>query len=363
MAIMFNSVSKIMFRRLTWIGLACCVLALAVFTENSRAQSTTDAGMPRQSKQFRILHLVLRGNSPTEAKAVVESAKASGYNAIQFLLTDGVKMDTAPWVPNPKAWSKAQLLEWVAYIRARGLEPIPEIKLLTHQEKFLAEKRPELLFNAVTYDPRKEDVYKVVFPFLDEIVESIRPRIIHIGHDEVVGWNKPHARKMFKPGEVPLPAELFLQDVLRVHGHLRRKDIEVWMWGDTLMAPEEFPDMLARHLHGGLPGYGKVLRDRLPRDIVICDWHYFDEQKEFPSLARLQSEGFRVIAATWKQEETIRNFARYARDKGAYGLMATTWYNMDAPKAGPLVQWIVRASGRFFLDPSAPGIGPAPAVD
>lgn len=350
-------------RRSFLLGLASLALACKGLAGPAPARDAKRQEAAPVATQYRILHLVLRGNSLDVARNMVDAAQAAGYNAIQFLLTDGVNLDKAPWSPKSNAWTKAQLLEWVAYIRARGLEPMPEVKLLTHQQLFLAAKFPDLLFNAVTYDPRKEDVYKVVFPFLDEIIESFRPRIVHIGHDEVVGWNKPHARKMLKPGEVPLPAELFLQDVLRLHGHLRSKGIEVWMWGDTLMAPEEFPDMLARHLHGGLPGYGKVLRDRLPRDIVICDWHYFDEQKEFPSLARLQSEGFRVIAATWKQEETIRNFARYARDKGAYGLMATTWYNMDAPKAGPLVQWILRASGRFFLDPSAPGIGPAPAVD
>lgn len=343
---------------IAWLAFAWTGLA-----GHALAQDATQTAAAPAATPYRVLHLVLRGNSMAVARDIVDTAKDSGYNAIQFLLTDGVSMDKAPWVPNQRAWSKAQLLEWVAYIRARGLEPIPEVKLLTHQEKFLADKHPELLFNAVTYDPRKEAVYALVLPFLDEIIASLRPRALHIGHDEVVGWNKAHARKMLKPGEVPLPADLYLQDVLRVHGHLRDRGIEVWMWGDMLLTADEFPGMLHDHLHGGMPGYGKALRDRLPRDIVICDWHYFDGQVDFPSLARMQAEGFRVIGATWKREATIRNLARYANAQGAYGLMATTWYNMDSPKHGSLVQWIARASGRFFHDPDAPGIGPAPAVD
>lgn len=301
---------------------------------------------------YRIVHVVLRGAPMNHARDLVDRAKASGFNAIVIMLTDGVRLDHAPWAPNPNAWSKAALLEWVAYARSRGLEVIPEVKLLTHQEKFFQDRNPDLMFNAVTYDPRKEGVYQKVYPLLDEIIASLRPAAIHIGHDEVVGWNRAHARKKLKPGEQPLPADLFLKHVLRVHGHLKSKGVATWMWGDVLLAPEEFPSMLERHLHGGMPGYGKSLRDRLPRDIVICDWHYFDEQGEFPSMRKMQEEGFKVIGATWKNETTIRNFTRYAKAHRAHGMMATTWYHIHGATADQ-VDWIIRASGRIFLDPEA----------
>lgn len=305
------------------------------------------------SPRYRILHIVLRGNDMAATRALVNMASESGFNAIQFLLTNGVAMVKSPWTLRSNAWSKKQFLNWVDYVRTKGLEPIPEVSLLTHQEKFLGTTRPELMYNAMTYDPRKEEVYSVVFPFLDEIIDSIQPCAIHIGHDEVAGWNKSHARNKLKQGETPLPADLFIKDVSRLYTYLRDRSIDVWMWGDMLVAPDEFPDMLARHLHGVLPGYGKPIRNQLPRDIVICDWHYFDDQRDFPTLTRLQDEGFRVIAATWKKERTIRNFARYALANGAYGLMATTWHNIDSSRWSALINWIVRASGRIFADPQA----------
>ena len=40
------------------------------------------------------------------------------------------------------------------------------------------------MFNTVSYDPRKDATYAVVFPFLDELIEAVHPRAIHIGHDE-----------------------------------------------------------------------------------------------------------------------------------------------------------------------------------
>lgn len=349
---------KQIWMRLVWIfwiglGLSSCVQAL-----DADGRLNVQAAPP-----YRILHVVLRGNSLESAKALVDKAKDSGFNAIQFLLTDGVALDKAPWTPKKNAWSKAQLLDWVAHIRARGLEPILEVKLLTHQEKFLAAKYPELLYNAVSYDPRKEMVYDLVFPFLDEIISNINPKALHIGHDEVGGWNNNNARKVLKEGESYLPASMFLNDIKRLHAYLTKRGVNVWMWGDMLLTPEEFPGMLASHLHGGRPGYGKALRDQLPRDIVICDWHYSDQQREFPSLAKLQSEGFQVIAATWQAERTIRNFSRFALEHNAYGLMATTWYGPDNPKRVSLIEWIVRTSGILFQDPSAIGIEPQPVLD
>ncbi|ULA67604.1 MAG: hypothetical protein LZF62_240213 [Nitrospira sp.] len=65
---------------------------------------------------------------------------------------------------------------------------IPEIKLLTHQEKFFQRRFPTVMFNSVSYDPRKDATYAVVLPFLDELIQALHPRAIHIGHDEAFGW-------------------------------------------------------------------------------------------------------------------------------------------------------------------------------
>ena len=216
---------------------------------------------------------------------------------------------------------------------------LPEIKLLTHQEKFFQDKYPELMYNKITYDPAKERVYGVVFPLLEEVVALVRPRAIHIGHDEVA---RPVGRWL-RPGEKPLPAGLFLQHLLRIHAYLKERGIDTWMWGDMLLSPDEFPGMHPRHLHGVLPGYGKPLRDKVPREIVICDWHYIDEQPEFPSLAVMQKEGFRVIGTTWKKAKTIRNFSSYASEQGAYGMMATSFHPQN--RKWDAVEDMLRISG------------------
>lgn len=120
------------------------------------------------------------------------------------------------------------------------------------------------------------------------------------------------------------------------------------MWGDMLISPDEFPEMLGRHLHGTLPGYGKAMREKLPKDIVICDWHYFDTQKDFPSLAAFKREGFRVLGATWKKDDTTANFSRYAAAHGADGMIATTWFHVQR-KEWDIVDKIIDTSGKIFM--------------
>ena len=267
---------------------------------------------------------------------------------MQVLLTNGVQLDHAPRQPLPDTWSKQDFLSWVNDVRNQGLEVIPEIKLLTHQEKFYQDRQPGLMFNQSTYDPRKEETYQRVFSLLGEIIEAIHPKAIHIGHDEVAGINAGSKKKWLREGEEMIPAVLFLKDIFRIHDYLKQRHIQMWMWGDMLISPEEFPKMLSTHLHGFNPGYGKPLREKLPRDIVICDWHYFDDQVDFPSLSVMQTEGFRVIGATWKTEKTIRNFSRYGSQHGAYGMMATTWFHVQR-KEWDTVDSIIRLSGEIFI--------------
>ncbi len=298
------------------------------------------------------MHFALTGAvSPERARGFVNYAQAAGYTAIQVLLTDAVQFDHAPWRPAKGAWKKAEFLSWVAYARAHGLEVIPELKLLTHQEKFFQRRYPDLMFNTISYDPRKDATYALVFPFLDELIQSLHPRALHIGHDEALGWTVGQVSKWLKLGEVMVPADLFLRDVLRLHEYLSRKGVETWMWADMLLNPAEFPGTPAKYLHGIADGYGKRLRDRLPRDIVLCDWHY-DEQGDFPSIAVMQDEGFRVIGATWKQASTTRNLSRYALSRHVYGLMATTWFYAQQNDTD-LVNWIIQASGALFRNPDA----------
>lgn len=303
-----------------------------LFASVTTAASTQSQSVSGPIKPpIRAFHFVLHRMSTTEAMKLVDTVTAAGFNTIVVVVKDGIKLDRATWKPAADAWSKKEFVDWVGYAKDRGLNVIPELKLLTHQQLLLQDKRPALMFNSHTYDPLNQDVYKIILPLINEVIEAMRPSAFHIGHDEVAGWL--FKRSILPPktinlhgDEIMLPADLYLQDVLILHDFLKKKGIETWMWGDMLLSPDEFPTMLQRNLHGLSLGYGKQLRLKLPRDIVICDWHYFDEQLEFPSLSTLQSEGFQVIGATWRNQITTRNFSQYASSRNAVGMMLTTWF-------------------------------------
>ncbi|BCO09744.1 hypothetical protein GF1_21200 [Desulfolithobacter dissulfuricans] len=323
------------------------LVALLFAAVSSALAADDDTGSSVYRPPARIWHFVLRGVTPDRARWMVDLARSAGFEAVQVSITDGVKLDRAPWQARDDAWSKPDFFAWVTYAQENGMEVIPELELLTHQEKFFQGNFPELMFNRVTYDPRNEETYRRVLALLEELIDALHPRAIHIGHDEVAGYNVNSLKRWLGPGENMLPAELFVQDVRRIYSYLKERGIMTWMWGDMLIAPEEFPEMLDKHLHGSVPGYGKALRDKLPRDIVICDWHYFDDQAEFPSLAVMQQEGFRVIGSSWKREKTMRNFSRYAAGQGALGMMATTWFHVQR-REWAVVERIIRTSGESF---------------
>lgn len=302
----------------------------------------------------RAAHFVLAPSSPKavtvpleDALRILKIACTAGYNTIVIQIANGIQLDAVPELSRVGSWTKQDVAKFLERAGDCDIDVIPELKFLTHQEKFFQDHFPELMYNAVTYDPRDERVHKIVFDVLDEIIAIMNPRAISIGHDEVVGWNKEHARRNLLDGETMLPADLYLADVLALHEHIRDRDIETWMWGDMLFAPDELPQGQGDHLHGSPAGYGKALRDKIPKDIVICDWHYSDEQAEFPTMSTLQSEGFRVIGTVWKKSSTARNFSAYAARHGAYGMMVTTWFYV------PLRQWatveeILVETGQIF---------------
>lgn len=312
------------------------------------------SGVWRDDDPKRIIHIDLRAVTLDKANYIVKEAKKEGFNAVQIQLSDGVRFEHAVSRLRQDAWTKEEFTSFVRISKSLGLDVIPELKLLTHQEKFFQNSKPALMFNQSTYEPRNPEVYKYVFELMDEIISIVKPKAFHIGHDEVAGWLW---RRKFLPdvrvGKLPdyqkmLPANLFLEDVLILHKYLQERGIETWMWGDMLLSPDEFSGMFSRHLHGTVPGYGKQLRDNLPRDIVICDWHYFDKQTEFSSLGVMRDEGFKVIGVTWKKDLTIRNFTEYASQHHAYGMMATTWFHVQK-KEWDVVDKIIFISGKVFL--------------
>ncbi len=303
--------------------------------------------------KMRVLHLSLWPCTTQNFKEAIRLARFGHFNALILLNHNGVGLQSFQHleIVDATKWSSAEFQDMVRFTQENGLEFIPELKLLSHQEKFQNESLVQYLYNKSTYDPRKKELYeKIVFPAIDELLLLTGATKFHIGHDEVVGWNEVHYRKeMLKNGEKQLPPELFLKDVLILHEYLKGKGVETWMWGDMLVSRDEFPSM--RDSGANLNGYNgyAALRERIPKDIVICAWHYRGRQVSFPTALAFAQNGHKVLGATWELQETARNFTKYMNQlpNNGEGMIATTWYGLRGEKKEE-VQKIIRFSGGIF---------------
>jgi hypothetical protein len=307
-----------------------------------------------QSSPVRALHVVISPLTEADLIRLTDMAANAGFNTMILDLGGKVAFKSFPGKLSNDPWSREEFLKLVGYIRSKGIDVIPGVQLLTHQGQFLADRHPEVMFSPFVYNPDNPDTYKLVLPYLAEIISSMKPTAIHIGHDEAgLQWNKQDSAFELSGDASILPAKLFLKDILVIDNYLKSQKVETWMWGDMLIAPDEFPLMLARHLHGIANGYGRALRLQIPKDIVICDWHYWDDQTVFPTISAFKAEGFRVLGATWRKGITTSNFSHYASQHGASGMIATTWFEPQRKVDVIVTKWdevarIIRDSGEAF---------------
>src|SRR4051794_8509785 len=117
--------------------------------------------------------------------------------------------------------------------------------------------------------------------------------------------------------------KLFTHDVNKLHDFFKPKDVKLMLWGDMLLDKSESSDQAA---NAESAAEAKARRDAIPKDAIICDWHYEPRKPEaYKSLKVFKDAGFKTIACTWYTPENIHSFARAAHDFGAWGLLQTTW--------------------------------------
>lgn len=311
--------------------------------------------------RLKAFHIPLTG-SPGQKEYILATIDKleHKFNALVIMVNNKVIYDRFPEITSTEAedmtevksgWkpmSKQDLREIVSYAQGKGLEVIPAVEFLTHQSLFLRRTHPELMINEETYDPRNPKVYEVVFSVIDELIEVFKPHYFLIGHDEVREfWRK----KATNQSCIPTYKD-FADDANRIAEYLRKKNVSTMMWGDMLLNPDGFSDVsknMRASFHGGLQDYYKAV-DLLDKNIIIIDWHYYVEDKSFPSVDYFLSKGFSVIGSTWKKEYTIENFSRYVcgiNDQKVLGMMATTWHDFNVRDTAVIDQ-IIDNSSKYF---------------
>ena len=171
--------------------------------------------------------------------------------------------------------------------------------------------------------PLHPDVNKIVFALIDELIDAFGSDSFHVGMDEVFLVASPSCPRCKGKD----PAELFAKAVNDLHHHIvdERKQTML-MWADRLLDDKKLGFGYGKW-EASQNGTGPAI-DRIPKDIIMCDWHYETRPKGYPSIAYLQEKGFRMLPSTWHNKDAALAMLREARTAATpkmIGHLCTTW--------------------------------------
>lgn len=268
--------------------------------------------------------------------------------------------------------SKEDVKKIVEVCRKNGIKIIPQINLLGHQSwagkinnllkvypqfdetPWIAMPQNYIWPNAdslycKSYCPLHLEVHKVVFALMDELCDVFETDTFHAGMDEVfyIGTDQcPRCKGKDK-------AELYAGEVTLIRNHLAALNRRLWIWGDRLIDGKT-TGMGIWEASGN--GTSRAI-DLIPRDVVICDWHYDRAEQTAVYFAM---KGLSVVTCTWKRpdvakmqyEDLLKFKERSSWDMGQrfLGMMQTVWSDpstfmeglkANAPdeKGGDNTQW------------------------
>ncbi|MCK4283869.1 MAG: family 20 glycosylhydrolase [Candidatus Brocadiae bacterium] len=306
--------------------------------DRSKDPDTSGAEVP-----VRGLHVATgrRGDAALRDRFIREALPQEGVNLLVVEINYGYAYTSYPQVAEGDALTRDDLNELAQACRDVGVELVPQISCLGHQSwggpshgllrafpEF--DERPDVPQDASrddlycrSYCPLHPDVHEVVFGLIDELAGACQATDFHVGMDEVFFIAEEKCPRCGGKN----PAEVFAGEVKALHDHLARNGRTMWMWGD-------------RFIDGKATGLGKWSAsmndtapavDAVPKDIVICDWHYTQAPE---TAAYFLDKGFRVVASPWqdsgvalRQLEMIRSL-RKDNDR-ALGMLQTTWCGFE----------------------------------
>ena len=246
------------------------------------------------------------------------------------LQCEQAKWDTLGKAAPPWAMSKKDLKTEIAFARRYGMTVTPLVNSVGHMPWLFTDpanlrmaEDPQTPYAAFVADQQTD---RFLFRLHDEVLDTFHSDSLHIGGDEVTQRGRYPYRSL---GACPTVARAFVTHVTRLHDHLKARGVRTLLWSDMLLAPGEALDAA----NAPTPLQAAEMRRRLPKDIVLTDWHYTPDGP-YPSPARLQKAGFGpVIGATCSIPKNITHFSRTLADGGQRGLLQTTWAGYNSSEA------------------------------
>jgi len=206
------------------------------------------------------------------------------FNMVSLEVLQGMKYDRHPEIAGPAAYTKDEVRKIVQFLRDNGVEVFPQIESLGHAN-WLVIPHSELREDGDehTLCTRNPQTRQILADCFEECQEVFQPRYFHFGLDEIRWVTSEVAPDKRCPRcKGADKRELFVDQVNWLHGWAATSGVQMLMWAD----------MVLRDHNGGPPFNLSDTLDKLPKDIVMCDW---STSLAPLSLSELQRRGFPVL--------------------------------------------------------------------
>ncbi|MDD3925873.1 MAG: family 20 glycosylhydrolase [bacterium] len=273
---------------------------------------------------------------PDVLNRLMEQAADAGFNMVLLEVGEAFAYRRHPELSSSRAFTHDFFAGLAGHARKLGLSLVPYMATFSHTH-YIMDVYPEFRESSPgVYCSSRPGLYPLLFDLMEEIIQAFEPAYFHIGHDEAVSSYDTRQRTsvlVCPDCRRQEPASVFKRDILRIHDFLSRHNIRTMMWADSLLDPDDFPEagFAGSGCYGGPPDNLQTAIDTLPRDILMCDWHY-EPAREYPTLLYLQEKGFDTLGCTWFEYNSY-TFTRYAlehRTEKFKGMMATSWIPLNA---------------------------------
>jgi hypothetical protein len=331
------------------LRIACIAMLVCIQAIHVRAQQKQITTLPVRG--FCIAAPVPSGVDAF-VKFIKEELATRQVNTLILRVDYNYQFEQHPELRDSIALSKADVKKLVRVCKEYNIRLIPQINLLGHQSWASTthnllraypqfDETPHVKMPAKyvwpnadglyckSYCPLHPDVHGIVFSLVDEICDAFESNAFHAGMDEVfyLGDDKcPRCGGRDK-------AELFAGEVRTIRDHLRQKNRELWIWGDRLL------DGKTTGMGMWEASFNNTHRaiDMVPKDIVICDWHYERADKTAVYFAM---KGLRVITCPWRNPQVgaiqVADMATFRKDatpelkENYQGIMQTVWSDAES---------------------------------
>jgi len=180
---------------------------------------------------------------------------------------------------------------------------------------------------SIPYCPSSKNTYQVMLDAIRNVINTLKPNFLSIGHDEIRGLNRDSRCKKRNLSN----SELIAYEINKLNDSAKTLNptIRLLMW-DDMVNPYHHGGIKNYQLqYGGIAGRSSDALDLIPDDIIIMIWWY-DKNDPLRKMSNspdyFQMKGFDYLGAGYKDKENLKRWSQLIKNKPkSLGIIDTAW--------------------------------------